>query len=116
MIAQVERLLQEIKQLLLSPTPENYEAATQKLDVLAVSLHSLTSIYPAGEKFDEPTRSFLSRLPDEIKRVQRLFEGPLEFHRGLNAERVSQLGAYDQYGDVKIIGSQASSPSRAFHL
>ena len=97
----VEQELGNIRDLLRNPTPENIEAANQKLELVASFLISVKE-NPAAEEFcDSNVRKFLGRLPVEMSAIRALMQGPLEFFRGLNAFRAGKFGSYERTGTLK---------------
>jgi hypothetical protein len=97
----VEQELGEIRNLLRNPTPENIDAANQKLELAASFLISVKESLAAGESCDSSVQKCLGRLPVEMSAIRALMQGPLEFFRGLNAFRAAKFGSYERTGTLK---------------
>jgi len=97
----VEQEVRNIRDLLRNPTPENVDAANQKLELVASFLISVKEELAAGETCDTGVQKFLGRLPVEMSAIRALMQGPLEFFRGLNAFRAAKFGSYERTGTLK---------------
>jgi hypothetical protein len=96
-----EQDVQDIRKLLLKPTPENFEAANRKLESVASFLNSVKSTIDGGQPFDSNLQKFLTRLPSEVSAIKILMKEPLEFFRRLNCQRASKFGSYERTGALK---------------
>jgi hypothetical protein len=104
-----EQNVQDIRKLLLTPTPENIEAVNSKLESVASFLTSVKARIDEDKYCSESVRKFLIGLPAEISAINVLLQEPLEFFRGLNAMRASKFGSYEHTGALRNYAFETSS-------
>jgi hypothetical protein len=110
-----EQQVGELKELLKVPTPENFEAAHQKLTGVFHALQRFESEPSAVQNLTASDTAFLSRLPSEMTQVLGLFKGPVDFLQGLALFRIQQFGSYSRDGELRGL-SQESSTHTITHL
>jgi hypothetical protein len=77
--------VEEIRNLLKTPTAENVSAAIVKLDALASFVAAAKQSFESGEPFDPSLPAFLADLRQETARIRHLLESAAKFFNGLNA-------------------------------
>jgi hypothetical protein len=95
-----EQETQSLRDLLKTPTPENFEIVTLKLGDLAAALQSFAQA-DATEKASSVDRAFLLRLPFEMAHVNRLLGAPVSLLEGLRVFRAQKFGSYDCLGQLR---------------
>jgi hypothetical protein len=108
-LEQAEQHVEELKELLKTPTPENFETANLKLASVLTALQSFASESSAMEKPSTRDTAFLSRLSSEMAQVLRLFKGPVDYLQGLTLFRAQRFGSYNRVGELKGLGHEGSS-------
>jgi hypothetical protein len=104
-----ERLLRELQELLKNPTPENVEAANERLAALLTALQAFAAEPQVREKRTPGELSFLTRLPSEMRAVLQLFKGPVDYLQGLALFRAQMFGSYNREGLIKGLGQESSA-------
>jgi hypothetical protein len=104
-----EQQIGELKELLKTPTPENFEAANQKLAGVFMALQSAASEPSTLEKRSVGDLAFLSRLSSEMAQVLRLFRGPVDYLEGLLIFRAQKFGSYNRDGQLKSLSQESCS-------
>jgi hypothetical protein len=98
-----------MRELLKSPTPENFEAVNEKLTGLIAALQSFIANPSAIKSSEAKDAAFLSRLPSEMARIRLLLQSPVKFLQELTLFRVKKFGSYDRQGQVKGLDQEAST-------
>jgi pantoate kinase len=106
MLERAEQQLTSLKQLLKTPTPENFEVASQQLSTLASSLQAFLSEATADKLREPRTVAFFRRLPSEMTHIHLLLETPVKFLEELASFRIQQFGSYDREGQMKGLGQE----------
>ena len=106
MIDQAEEELRQVRELLNAPTPENYQAAQEKLESVAARIASIKDILCSGRPCERRVWDFLRHVPAEMQRIRMLLQTPIEFYRGLDSLWTIQSESYDVSGNVKGLASQ----------
>lgn len=109
MLEEAEQHVGDLKELLKTPTPENFETANQKLASVFMALQSFASEPLAIDKRSARDIAFLSRLPSEMAHVLRLFKGPIDYLQGLALFRAQRFGSYNRDGELKGLGQDSCS-------
>jgi hypothetical protein len=104
-----EQQVAALKELLKTPTPENFEVANEKLSGLSIALQSFLSGLSAKEVGSAGDIAFLSRLPSEMAHVRLLFNAPVKYLEGLAIFRTQKFGSYNRQGEVKGLGQETSA-------
>ena len=107
MIESAQHDVEDIRKLLITPTPESFEIVNQRLAQLASSLEQIKAELSAGKPPDSKVTEFLGGLPAEMARVLTLMQAPVTFLIGLNVFLAAKFGSYDQTGNVKNLGASA---------
>jgi hypothetical protein len=101
-----EQQISDLKELLRTPTPENFEAANQKLAGLLTHLQSSVS---EPSVIHQRETVFLTRLPSEMAHIQALFQAPVNYLEGLAVFRAQKFGSYNRDGQIKGLGQENSA-------
>ncbi len=104
MIEDVEQQIRDLKELLKTPTPGNFEAANQKLTHLSTALQTLVSEPTMLNNGNAGDIALLSRLPGEMAHIHQLFQAPVKYLHGLALFRVQKFGAYNCQGQMNSLG------------
>jgi hypothetical protein len=103
MLEQIKREVCELRQLVLTPTPHNFQIANSKLEALAAFLSRLAAA-PDQTFLSKPdVRDFLRRVPAEMARIRRLMEAPSTFYQTLDNLRAVHFGAYERSGTMRSL-------------
>jgi hypothetical protein len=105
-IDDAEDELRHIRALLNAPTPENFQAAQNKLEYLAGLIASVKDELCSGRPCERRVWEFLRRLPGEMQRIRTLMQTPIEFYRSLDSLWATQSESYDVSGNVRGLASQ----------
>lgn len=109
MLKAAEREVQEIGQLVLRPTPANFQAIQSKLEILA-GLLSRAMADPAALSADaREFRHFCEQLPAEMSRIQALMAAPAMFYQRLETIRALHFGSYERSGAVRSLDFKPST-------
>jgi hypothetical protein len=103
-----EQEVRNIRELLKSPTPENFEAANQKLGSVAAALEGIIAEPSAIKMRTASDIAFLFRLSSEMECVRLLLEAPIKLLEGLSHFRTQRFGSYNSQGQVKGFDLQNS--------
>ena len=109
MLEDAEQQVGSLKELLKTPTPENFEAVTEKLAEVASALQSLIAAPSSIAKRNAKDTAFLTRLPSEMAHIHVLLKAPINYLEGLASYRVQKFGSYDRQGQMKGLGQESSS-------
>lgn len=115
MIDRAEQALQEARELLRFPSPENFGAVGRKLEFVAGFVRSVKDAAERGEPCERRVWEFLIRVPGEMRRIRTLMERPLAFYRGLHVLLGAKFGSYNRSGNVNALEPELGSSTR-IHL
>lgn len=115
MLEDAEQQLGSLKELLKTPTPENFEAANQNLSGLVSALQSLVAEPSAIAMRNARDKAFLIRLPSEMAHIGVLLQAPITYLQGLALYRAQKFGSYNCQGQMKGLGQETSASTIA-HL
>jgi hypothetical protein len=90
-----------IQELVLVPTPHNFQSANNKLEWLAAFLSRL-SASPDGVP-PAATRDFLLRIRAEMARLHTLMSQPVMFYQSLETLRAVHFGSYERSGNMRSL-------------
>ena len=116
MLEDAEQQVAALKELLKSPTPENFEAANQKLTSLGAALQSFVSEPSAIQMRNAGDTAFLLRLPSEMAHIGLLLQAPINYLEGLTVFRAQKFGSYNREGQMKGLFGQETSARMITHL
>jgi hypothetical protein len=103
-----EQEIKSIRELLKSPTPENFEAVNQKLGCVAAALEGMITEPSIIKTRSASDTVFLSKLSSEMECVRLLLETPIKLLEGLSHFRMQRFGSYNAQGQVKGFDLQTS--------
>jgi hypothetical protein len=104
-----EQQVGSLKELLRTPTPENFEAANQKLAGLVSALQSFAAEPSAIAMRNAGDTAFLFRLSSDMAHIRVLLEAPIKYLEGLTFYRAQKFGSYNREGQMKGLGQQTSA-------
>ena len=107
MLKKLQSEVSEIRELVKTPTPENFQAANSKLESIAASLNGLSAESCRKVLSQPDTREFLRRLPAEMDRLRVLMEAPSIFYQGLENLRAAHFGAYERSGNLRSLETRS---------
>ena len=104
MVEQIQIEVSEIRELVKTPTSENFQAANAKLESLASSLSQIYAARDTAALLSTPgIRDFLRSLPSEMARIRTLMEAPSSFYKALDNLRAVHFGAYERSGSMRSL-------------
>lgn len=109
MLECAERQLASVKDLLKTPTPENFEEVGQQLTALLSALQTFLSASSTKELQNPQNTSFLRRLPSELAHIRVLLQAPVSFLEGLAVFRIQKFGSYNCQGEMRGLGQENSA-------
>jgi hypothetical protein len=103
MFQEAQSEIEEIRRLVLTPTPQNFQTVNTKLESLAGSLSQMMATYTEGTLENPGSRDFLLRLPAEIARIRTLMEAPSVYYRSLENLCAMYFGSYERSGSMRSL-------------
>lgn len=91
--------LQNIRRLLISPSPGNIRIANAELEILAPSFAELLGLLPAQRDSVSAALASLAGMRSELSAIAALSQKALDYFNGLGQLRASQSGAYGRNGE-----------------
>lgn len=101
--------IEEIRRLVLDPTPANFQAIQAKLEYIASTLSRVLADPEPILRERDSACTFLQQLPREMARVRVLMHAPLAFYQGLQSIYVTHFGAYERSGEMRSLTAQPFS-------